>query len=107
MPGRRLPRTVIALSLVSLLTDVSSEMIYPLVPTFLATVLGASALSVGAIEGTAESVAALLKYASGWWSDRLTRRKPLVVAGYLIASCLRPLIGLAQVGGARLRDSGG
>jgi len=98
MPGRRLPRTVIALSLVSLLTDVSSEMIYPLVPTFLATVLGASALSVGAIEGTAESVAALLKYASGWWSDRLTRRKPLVVAGYLIASCLRPLIGLAQVG---------
>lgn len=99
MARKRLPRTVIALSFVSLLTDVSSEMIYPLIPTFLATVLGASALSVGAIEGTAESVAALLKYASGWWSDRVKRRKPLVVAGYLIASCLRPLIGLAQVGG--------
>ncbi len=99
MASKRLPGTVIALSLVSLLTDVSSEMIYPLIPTFLATVLGASALSVGAIEGTAESVAALLKYASGWWSDRVKRRKPLVVAGYLIASCLRPLIGLAQVGG--------
>lgn len=99
MASKRLPATVVALSLVSLLTDVSSEMIYPLIPTFLATVLGASALSVGAIEGTAESVAALLKYASGWWSDRVKRRKPLVVAGYLIASCLRPLIGLAQVGG--------
>lgn len=96
MPRQRLPRTVVALSLVSLLTDVSSEMIYPLVPTFLATVLGASALSVGAIEGTAETVAAVLKYYSGAWSDRLRRRKPLVVAGYLIASVLRPLTGLAQ-----------
>lgn len=96
MSGSRLPRNVIALSLVSLLTDASSEMIYPLMPTFLATVLGASALSVGAIEGTAESVASLLKFASGWWSDRLPRRKPLVVAGYGIASMLRPLIGVAQ-----------
>lgn len=96
MSRPRLPRTVVALSLVSLFTDVSSEMIYPLVPTFLATVLGASALSVGAIEGTAESVAAVLKYYSGVWSDRLRRRKPLVVAGYLIASVLRPLTGLAQ-----------
>ena len=82
--------------MVSLLTDVSSEMIYPLVPTFLATVLGASALSIGAIEGAAESVASVLKYVSGWWSDRVSRRKPLVVAGYGIASLLRPLIGLAQ-----------
>ena len=95
----KLPRNVVALSLVSFFTDVSSEMIYPLVPTFLSTVLGASALSVGAIEGTAESVAALLKYYSGAWSDRLRRRKPLVVAGYLIASILRPLIGLAQGAG--------
>lgn len=99
MPGQRIPRTVVALSLVSLLTDVSSEMIYPLVPTFLATVLGASALSVGAIEGTAETVAAVLKYYSGAWSDRLRRRKPLVVAGYLIASVLRPLTGVAQGAG--------
>lgn len=95
----RLPRTVIALSLVSLLTDVSSEMIYPLIPTFLATTLGASALAVGAIEGTAESVASALKFASGWWSDRLRRRKPLVVAGYLLASVLRPLVGVAQGAG--------
>jgi MFS family permease len=108
MPRPTLPRNVIALSLVSLFTDVSSEMIYPLVPTFLATVLGAGAMSVGAIEGVAESVAALLKLASGWWSDRVPRRKPLVVAGYGLASVLRPLIGVAasvaQVFAIRLGD---
>ena len=80
----------------SFLTDVSSDMTYPLLPVFLATVLGASATAVGAIEGAAESTAALLKLASGWWSDRAARRKPLVVAGYTIASVIRPLIGLAQ-----------
>jgi MFS family permease len=92
----RLPRTVIALGAVSLLTDLSSEMIYPLLPVFLSTALGAGPLAIGAIEGAAESVAALLKLASGWWSDRLPRRKPLVIAGYGIASLVRPLIGLAQ-----------
>jgi MFS family permease len=92
----RLPRTVIALGAVSLLTDASSEMIYPLLPVFLNSVLGAGPLAIGAIEGAAESVAALLKLASGWWSDRLPRRKPLLLAGYGIASLVRPLIGLAQ-----------
>lgn len=92
----RLPRTVFALAAVSLLTDASSEMIYPLLPLFLSSVLGASATTLGAIEGAAESVAALLKLASGAWSDRLTRRKPLVVVGYALASIVRPLIGLAQ-----------
>ena len=91
-----LPRTVIALGAVSLLTDLSSEMIYPLLPVFLSTVLGAGPLAIGAIEGAAESVAALLKLASGWWSDRLPRRKPLVLVGYGLASIVRPLIGLAQ-----------
>lgn len=92
----RLGRTVIALGIVSLLTDLSSEMIYPLLPVFLSSTLGASAMTVGAIEGAAESTAALLRLASGWWSDRLTRRKPLVVAGYLLAGFVRPLMGLAQ-----------
>jgi MFS family permease len=92
----RLPRTVIALGAVSLFTDLSSEMIYPLLPVFLSSVLGAGPLAIGAIEGAAESVAALLKLASGWWSDRLPRRKPLVVVGYGIASIVRPLIGLVQ-----------
>lgn len=92
----RLGRNVWALAAVSFLTDVASDMTYPLLPVFLASVLGASATAVGAIEGAAESTAALLKLASGWWSDRVARRKPLVVAGYGIASLIRPLIGLAQ-----------
>ena len=92
----RLGRNVLALGAVSFLTDVATEMTYPLIPVFLATVLGASATYVGTIEGAAETTAALLKWASGWWSDRVARRKPLVLAGYLLASAVRPLTGLAQ-----------
>src|SRR5690349_20412307 len=73
-PRTALGRNVLALSAVSLLTDASSEMIYPLLPIFLQVVIGASASSVGMIEGAAESTAALLKLASGWWSDRVRRR---------------------------------
>jgi MFS family permease len=91
----RLSRNVRALAAVSLLSDAASEMIYPLLPVFLSAVLGASASVIGGIEGAAESTAAMLKLASGWWSDRVHRRKPLVVAGYAIASAMRPLIGLA------------
>jgi len=91
----RLPRTVKALAAVSFFTDASSEMIYPLLPAFLTATLGVGAAWVGIIEGTADATASLLKLASGWWSDRLERRKPLVVWGYGIASVLRPLIGLA------------
>jgi MFS family permease len=92
---RRLPRTVLALGLVSLLTDLSSEMIYPLLPLFLSSVLAAGALSLGIIEGVAESTAALLKLFSGIWSDRVSRRKPIVIAGYSLSGLVRPLIGLA------------
>jgi MFS family permease len=104
----RLGRNVLALGAVSFLTDVATEMTYPLIPVFLAAVLGASATYVGTIEGAAESTAALLKFASGWWSDRLSRRKPLVLIGYALASAVRPLIGLsqsaAQVLGIRVSD---
>lgn len=93
---RALGRNVIALSAVSFLTDVSSEMIYPLIPLFLTTVLGASASAVGIVEGAAESTAALLKLASGWLSDRVRARKPLVVVGYGLAALVRPLVGLSQ-----------
>ena len=107
-PASRLGRNVVALGVVSLLTDASSEMIYPLLPLFLTTTLGASAAAVGAIEGAAESTAALLKLASGWWSDRVRRRKPLVVAGYAIASAARPLVAMVtsagQVLAIRLSD---
>src|SRR5581483_12454730 len=71
-------------------------MIYPLLPVFLATVLGADAGFIGAIEGAAESTAALLKLASGWWSDRVRKRKVFVVVGYTLASAVRPLIAAAQ-----------
>jgi MFS family permease len=81
---------------VSFFTDVSSEMIYPLLPIFLTTVLGASATAIGIVEGAAESTAAFLKLGSGWWSDRVRRRKPLVVAGYAIAAIARPLVAVAQ-----------
>jgi MFS family permease len=95
-PRSRLGRNVIALGAVSFLTDVSSEMIYPLLPVFLTAVLGANASFIGAIEGAAETTAALLKLASGWWSDRVRKRKPLVVIGYGIASIARPLVAIAQ-----------
>lgn len=108
MPPARLGRTVIALGVVSFLTDASSEMIYPLLPVFLTATLGASAATLGMIEGAAESTAALLKLASGWWSDRVRRRKPLVVFGYTLSSLARPLVALAQssgqVLGIRLAD---
>ena len=71
-------------------------MIYPLLPLFLATVLGANASFIGAIEGAAESTAALLKLASGWWSDKVKKRKPLVVIGYGIATIARPFTAMAQ-----------
>lgn len=91
-----LGRNVYLLALVSFFTDVSSEMIYPLLPVFLASTLGASASFIGVIEGAAESTAALLKLASGWWSDRVQRRKPLVVLGYGIATVARPFVAMAQ-----------
>ncbi len=89
-PRPKLGRNVIGLSAVSFFTDVSTEMIYPLLPVFLAGVLGANASFIGAIEGTAETTASLLKLLSGWWSDKVSTRKPFVVAGYLLASIVRP-----------------
>jgi MFS family permease len=81
---------------VSFFTDVSTEMIYPLLPVFLASVLGANASFIGAIEGVAETTASLLKLVSGWWSDRVGSRKMLVVAGYGIASIVRPFTAMTQ-----------
>jgi len=90
-----LHQTVRSLGLVSLLTDVSSEMIYPLLPAFLTGSLGAGPAFLGVVEGLAETLAAFVKLASGRLSDRLRRRKPLVVAGYLLSSLVRPLVALA------------
>ena len=93
----RLLQTVIALGLISFFTDFSSEMIYPLLPAFLASVLGAGALSLGVIEGIAESTSALLKIFSGVRSDKARRRKPLILTGYSLSGVARPLIGLVTV----------
>lgn len=106
-PMRKLPRSVVALGFVSLLTDASSEMIYPLLPVFVAA-LGAGPAFLGLIEGVAESTAAILKLVSGRWSDRIGRRRPFVLAGYGLSGLVRPLIGFAgsawQVLGIRFGD---
>ena len=91
----RLSTTVLVLGAASFLTDLSSEMIFPLLPVFLTTVLAAGPRALGVIEGFAESTASLLKVASGVWTDRTRRRKPLVLLGYSLAGVARPLIALA------------
>jgi MFS family permease len=92
----KLPVAIYALGATSFLNDVAGEMIYPLLPLFLTSTLGATAVTLGIIEGSAETVSSLLKLGSGYLSDRVGRRKPLVVAGYLIASLARPLVAFAR-----------
>jgi MFS family permease len=87
-----LSRNVLALSAVSLLNDTSSEIIYPLLPTFLALTLGASPFAIGLIEGIAESVASLLKLFSGYVSDKFGNRKLPVFIGYAFAALTRPFL---------------
>ncbi len=90
-----LDQGVVTLGWVSFLNDAASEMIYPLLPDFVTRVLGAGPAALGVIEGVAEATASLMKVAAGWWSDRIKRRKPFVVAGYSVAAVARPLTGLA------------
>lgn len=92
---RRLPRQVILLAFAALLNDASSEMIYPLLPLFLTTTLGATPLIVGMIEAVADTVASLLKFYAGHLSDRSRRRKPFVSVGYAVAGASRVLLALA------------
>ncbi|RPI44352.1 MAG: MFS transporter [Betaproteobacteria bacterium] len=92
---RTLPRNVLALGVVSLLMGTSSQMIHSLLPLFLVTVLGASTVSVGIIEGVAEATNAFAKVFSGTLSDWLGRRKPLVVLGYGLAALSKPLFPMA------------
>jgi MFS family permease len=94
-PSHRVSSGVWTLGWIALLSDTASDMIYPLLPDFLTRTLQAGPAALGLIEGVAEATASLMKIVSGWWSDRVRRRKPLVVAGYSIAAAARPLIGLA------------
>ncbi|GIU82225.1 MAG: MFS transporter [Acidobacteria bacterium] len=89
---KKLPRNVFILSFVSLLNDISSDIIYPLLPIFLTITLGASPFAIGLIEGMAESASSLLKLFSGYLSDKFQRRKQLVFAGYSLSAMLRPLL---------------
>ena len=106
--SERLPRGIVALGLVSLFMDMSSEMIHGLLPLFLTTTLGASALVVGLIEGLGEATAQITKLFSGVLSDRSGRRKPLAVLGYGLSAVTKPLFALAGapvwILGARLAD---
>jgi len=88
-------RNIFYLGLVSFFNDFSSEMIYPLLPLFLTTVLRAGAASIGVIEGVAETTASLLKFFSGYWSDKYRKRKPIFASGYVVSNAVRPLIGVA------------
>lgn len=88
-------KTVYILGLVSLFTDISSEMIYPLLPVFLTSVLGAGPIALGLIEGIAEATSSILKLVAGIWTDKVGKRKPFVVMGYIIAGISRPLIAFA------------
>src|ERR1041385_5757190 len=92
--SQRIPRPVWFLGFTSLFTDAATEIIYPLLPIYLRQVLGASATSLGIIEGVAEGVNSLLKVISGSIADRRSRRRPLVIIGYAISSAARPLIAL-------------
>jgi len=101
-------KNVFFTGVVSFFMDVSSEMIYPLVPLFLANVLGVNKSMIGLIEGIAESTASLLKVFSGWLSDRIGQRKNLMLAGYAISTLSRPIIAMAggwqQVLASRFAD---
>jgi MFS family permease len=101
-------KNVTIAGLVSFFMDISSEMIYPLVPLFLANVLGVNKSVIGLIEGIAESTASLLKVFSGWFSDRIGNRKWLMAAGYGISTLSRPIVALAtgwqHVMGSRFID---
>jgi MFS family permease len=105
---QRLPAGIWALGLVSMLMDISSELIHSLMPVFMVTVLGASMLTVGLIEGAAEATALIVKVFAGAVSDYWGKRKPLAVMGYALGALSKPLFALATTSGlvlgARLMD---
>jgi MFS family permease len=93
--NKRISPIVYVLGVVSFLTDVSSEMIFPIIPLFLTSILGASTAILGLIEGIADSTASLVEIFSGYFSDRLGKRKQFVLAGYTISSCVKVAIAFS------------
>ena len=103
-----IPRTVWALGFVSMFMDISSEIIHALLPLFLTATLGVSVAMVGLIDGVAEATASITKVFSGYLSDRMGKRKPLILIGYGIGALSKPLFALAGTSpvimGARFAD---
>jgi MFS family permease len=93
----RITRNIFIMGVVSLFTDLSSQMVFPLIPLFLTTVLGCGAYAVGIVEGAAETTASLLKVVSGYWSDKINKRKPFILFGYSMSSITKPLFALANI----------
>ncbi len=102
MGVRSLPRNVWVVTFTSFLTDISSEMVFNLLPLFLASALGVRTSVIGVIEGVADTTASLIKVFSGWWSDRLGSRKWLAVAGYALSTVAKPFLYLASSWGGVL-----
>ena len=92
---RGLGRNIIILGLISLFTDMSSEMVFPLIPLYL-VFLGGGGFIVALVEGAAETTASLLKVFSGYWSDKIKKRKPFVFAGYSLSTITKPLFAFAS-----------
>jgi len=90
-------RNIFIMGMVSLFTDLSSQMVFPLIPLFLTTVLGCGAYAVGIVEGAAETTASLLKVLSGYWSDKIGNRKPFILFGYSMSSITKPLFAMANI----------
>jgi MFS family permease len=97
MKSKKIAKNIWAMGLVSFFNDIASETIYPLIPLFLTTTLGVSVATVGLIEGLAESTGNIVKVVSGWLSDKLEERKPIVITGYSLASFSKILLALAYV----------
>jgi MFS family permease len=90
-------RNIFILGLVSLFTDLSSQMVFPLIPLFMVTVLGTGVYAVGIVEGAAETTASFLKVVSGYWSDKIGKRKPFVMFGYSLSAITKPLFAFANI----------
>jgi MFS family permease len=91
-----LTRNILIVGVVSLFTDLSSQMVFPLIPLYLIS-LGAGAWIIGLVEGAAETTASLLKVVSGYWSDKIKQRKPFVFAGYGLSTLTKPLFAIASI----------
>ena len=103
-----LSKNTVLLACASLFADISTEMLYPILPVYLTQTLKAGGSVVGIIEGIAVATQSIIQGFSGWLSDRLQKRKPVAFAGYIVAAIAKPLVGFASawqgVLGARFLD---